>query len=116
MTSDSHYINTADSQYHNILKNMAHQKVFTTNNHLYTPEEMEAYCNTHGIPLDCISNSALIANKCNVDPKPKDHRALLPIFPCPEGYDEITYLRKLSYEKLLEKLIKNRIYNPKKYI
>jgi DNA polymerase-3 subunit alpha len=116
MTSDSHYIHSGDNQYHNILKNMCHQKLFTTNNHLYTPEEMEDYCIKYGIPLDCISNTGEIAHQCNVDPKPKDHRGLLPLFPCPEGFNESTYLRKLSMEKLQEKIIKNKITNPKKYI
>ena len=116
MTSDSHYISSTDSQYHNILKNMCHQTLFTTNNHLFTPEEMEDFCVRHGIPTECISNTAEIANLCNVDPKPKDHRALLPVFPCPEGYDESSYLRKLSYEKLQMKLIKNKIEDPVKYI
>lgn len=115
MTPDSHYIHQADSQYHNILKNMCHQKVFTTNNRLHTPEEMEDYCIKYGIPTECISNTAEIANMANVDPKPKDHNALLPIFPCPVGFDESSYLRKLSYEKLQEKLIKNNIQNPVKY-
>jgi DNA polymerase-3 subunit alpha len=116
MTSDSHYINQGDSQYHNILKNMCHQKLFTTNNHLYTPEEMEEYCIRNNIPLECIGNTAEIAKMANVDPKPKDHRALLPVFPCPEGYDESSYLRKLSFEKLQEKILKNKIDNPVKYI
>lgn len=116
MTADSHYINQGDSQYHNILKNMCHQKVFTTNNRLFTPEEMEEYCLKYGIPTECISNTAEIANLANVNPKPKDHRALLPVFPCPPGYDEASYLRKLSYEKLQEKIIKNKIDNPVKYL
>ena len=116
MTSDSHYIHEVDSQYHDILKNMCHQKVFTTNNHLYTPEEMEEYCIKYNIPLECIENTGIIAKQCNVDPKPKDHRALLPVFPCPPGYDESSYLRKLSFEKLQDKLIKNNIEDPVKYI
>lgn len=116
MTSDSHYIEQTDSQYHDILKNMCHQKTFTTNNHLYTPEEMEDYCIRYGIPTDCISNSGEIARLCNVDPKPNDHRALLPVFPCPPGYDESSYLRELSLDKLQEKLIKNNIEDPIKYI
>ena len=116
MTSDSHYISSTDDQYHNILKNMSHQKPFTTNSHLYSPEEMEDYCIRNGIPMECISNTAEIANLANVDPKPKDHRALLPVFPCPEGYDESSYLRKLSFEKLQNKLIKNNIEDPVKYI
>lgn len=116
MTCDSHYINQSDDQYHNILKNMCHQKLFTTNNHLFTPEEMEDYCIKYGIPTECIENTAEIAKLCNVDPKPKDHRALLPVFPCPEGYDESSYLRYLSFEKLQDKIIKNQIDNPVKYI
>lgn len=116
MTSDSHYIHSTDNQYHNILKNMCHQKTFTTNNHLYTPEEMEEYCIAHGIPTECISNTAEIANMANVDPKPKDHRALLPVFPCPEGYDESSYLRKLCYEKIQDKMINNKIPDPVKYL
>lgn len=116
MTPDSHYIHRDDSQYHNILKNMCHQKLFTTNNRLYSPEEMEDYCILHGIPTESIGNTAEIAKMANVDPKPKDHRALLPVFPCPEGYDESSYLRKLSFEKLQEKMIKNQIDNPVKYI
>lgn len=116
MTPDSHYIHQTDDQYHNILKNMCHQKTFTTNNRLYTPEEMEDYCIRNDIPIECISNTAIIANMANVDPKPKDHRALLPVFPCPVGYDESSYLRKLSYDKLQEKLIKNKVENPVKYL
>ena len=116
MTPDSHYISKDDYQYHNILKNMCHQRLFTTNNRLYTPEEMEEFCIQYNIPLECISNTAEIARIANVDPKPKDHKALLPIFPCPEGYDESSYLRKLSYEKLQNKLIQNNIENPIKYI
>jgi len=116
MTSDSHYIKETDNQYHNILKNMAHQMTFTTNNHLFSGEEMEEYCINHNIPLEAISNSANIAYACNVNPKPKDHSALLPVFPCPPGYDEASYLRKLSFEGLKKKLEKNVTLDPIKYI
>ena len=116
MTTDTHYINKTDSQYHDLLKNMCHQSLYTTKNHLYTPEEMEAYCIKYSIPTECITNSGEIAHKCQVDIKPKDHRALLPVFPCPAGYDESSYLRKLSYEKLNEKIIKNGITEVEKYL
>lgn len=106
MTSDSHYINKDDRQYHDILKDMCHQLKFPTNSHLHTPEEMEDYCMRHGIPLDCISNTGEIAEKCNVDPKPKDHMALLPKYPCPVGHDESSYLRTLACEMLQKKLAK----------
>lgn len=116
MTSDSHYIKETDNKYHDILKNMAHQYVFSTNNHLYSAQEMKAYCLKYNIPLEAISNSAEIAKVCNVDPKPKDHNALLPVFPCPPGYDEASYLRKLSFEGLKDRLKKNKIDDPLKYI
>lgn len=117
MTSDSHYISTTDRKYHNILKDICHQLKFQNDAHLYSPEEMETYCMKHGIPLDCIENTGEIAAKCNVDPKPKDHMALLPKFPCPEGHDEASYLRNLSYEMLQKKVMKTGMSYPdlKKY-
>lgn len=117
MTSDSHYIHATDSTYHDILKDMCHQIKFQNNVHLFSPEEMETYCMRHGIPLDCIANTGEIAEKCNVDPKPKDHMALLPKFPCPEGHDEASYLRTLSYEMLQKKVMKTGMAYPdlKKY-
>ena len=69
----------------------------------------------YDIPLECISNTAEIARMANVDPKPKDHNALLPKFPCPIGYDESSYLRKLCYENLPKKMIKNNIEDLSKY-
>lgn len=116
ITSDSHYINKSDSAYHNILKDIAHQIKFTEPAYLRTPEEMEDYCILHNIPLDCISNTGVLASHCNANPKPENNRYLLPVFPCPKGYTEETYLRKLSFEELKKKMIKNKIPNPTKYI
>ena len=116
ITSDSHYINASDSVYHNILKDISHQKHFSESAHLRTPEEMEDYCLKHNIPLECISNTGKIANSCNANPKPSDNRYLLPVYPCPKGYTEETYLRKLSFEGLKEKLVINNIQEPTKYI
>jgi len=115
MTSDSHYIHASDSQYHDILKNMCHQKPFSTSNHMFLAEEMEQYCIKNNIPLECISNTGLIAKECNVDPKPKDNRGLLPVYKCPPGFTEETLLRKVAYEGLQEKMIKNNVSNPVKY-
>ena len=116
ITSDSHYINQSDHAYHDILKDIAHQIKFSEDAHLRTPEELETYCLKYNIPLDCISNTGIIANKCNANPKPKDNRYLLPVYPCPPGYTEDTYLRKLSFEKLQERLVRNKILDPTKYI
>ena len=74
ITSDSHYINKSDSAYHNILKDIAHQIKFTEPAYLRTPEEMEDYCILHNIPLDCISNTGVLASHCNANPKPENNR------------------------------------------
>lgn len=116
MTSDSHYIDKGDKAYHDILKDIAHQIKFSESAHLRTPEEMEQYCAKYSIPLSCISNTGIIANKCNANPKPVNNRYLLPVFPCPKGYTEETYLRKLSFEELKKRLVKNNIQTPSKYI
>jgi DNA polymerase-3 subunit alpha len=116
MTSDSHYINASDTKYHNILKDINHQTKFTISAHMKTPEEMEVYCHQNGIPVECITNTALIADQCNADPKPVNNRELLPLFPVPAGYTEDSYLRKKAFEGLRGKIIKNKIKDPVKYI
>jgi DNA polymerase-3 subunit alpha len=116
MTCDTHYIEKSDKQYHDLFKEISHQQPFTTLNYLRTPEEMEQYCITNNIPLEAITNTAEVANLCNVDIKPKDHKGLLPIYPCPEGYDESSYLRELSIKCLNDKIIQKKITEPNKYI
>ena len=116
MTCDTHYIESTDKQYHNILKDITHQQHFTTDNYLRTPEELEEYCNAYNIPLEAITNSAEISEMCQVDPKPKDSRALLPKYPCPEGYDESSYLRDLCIESFKNKVEDKKITEPKEYL
>ena len=116
MTCDSHYINASDSQYHDILKDMCHQRRFTVTAHLKTGEEMEEFCINNNIPLEAISNSAEIFKQCNVTLKPEDHNALLPIFPCPKGHNPDTCLRELCFDSIQERIIRNGITEPKKYI
>ncbi len=116
MTCDTHYILPSDKQYHDLFKEISHQQPFTTDNYLRCPDEMEDYCVKHNIPVEAITNTAEVADLCNVDPKPKDHRALLPIYPCPVGYDESSYLRELSVQFLNDKIIEKKITEPEKYI
>ena len=116
MTTDTHYIRKDDKQYHDILKNISHQQPFTSDNHLYTPEEMEEYCIAHDLPVECITNTAEVARSCDVHLKPADHNALLPKFPCPEGYNENSYLRKVAFEGLYKRMRDNKIATPQKYI
>ena len=116
MTCDTHYISPSDKQYHDLFKEISHQKPFTTDNYLQAPDEMESYCLKYNIPLEAITNTAEVADMCNVDPKPKDNKSLLPIYPCPAGYDESSYLRELSIKFLGEKIVEKKITEPEKYI
>ena len=116
MTCDTHYIASSDKQYHDLFKDISHQKPFTTDNYLRTPEELEEYCNTYNIPLDAITNTAEISDMCQVDPKPEDPRALLPKFPCPEGHDESSYLREMCINFFKEKVENKKITSPRKYL
>lgn len=115
ITCDSHYVEKDDKKYHDILKIMAHQKPFTVDAHFKTPEEIEEYCIKYGIPLDAMDNTVKIADMCNVDPRPKDDRGLLPPFPCPKGHTEESYLRELSTDYLMTFVKKKKIRRIKKY-
>lgn len=116
MTCDAHYIYDTDKKYHDLFKKISHQQAFSTNNYLRTPEEMEQYCIANNIPLDAITNSAIISDKCDVDIKPKDMKALLPVYPCPQGYDEASYLREIAFNGLKEKIQEKHITDTSKYI
>jgi DNA polymerase-3 subunit alpha len=116
ITSDSHYIDKSDAAYHNILKDITHQLKFPEPTYLRSPEEMEEYCIKYNIPLNCISNTGILANRCNVNPKPISDKDFFPEFPCPKGYSVETYLRKKAFEGLKIRLIENNISNPTKYI
>lgn len=116
IASDSHYIRKEDAKYHDILKDISHQIKFSTECYLRTPEELEEFCIDNNIPLDCIANTGKIANQCVANPKPENNRYLLPVFPVPEGYNEETYLRKISFEELKKRMIRNKIEDPIFYI
>ena len=114
MTPDSHYLNIEDKINKDILKEITHQKPFESDNHLYTPEEMEEYCINHSLPLECISNTAEVYDLCcNVDLKP--NLDFYPTFDCPNGYTENSYLRKLCFDALEEKIVTKEITDLKKY-
>lgn len=114
MTSDSHYISNKDKVYQDILKQMSHQKEFNTYNHLYSVEEMMGYCLTHNIPTTCIANTAVIFDKCcDVDIKPT--KSFFPVFKCPDGYEEDSYLRYLCISELQKKIIDKKIQDPERY-
>lgn len=114
MTPDSHYLNVEDKINQDILKEITHQKPFDSDNHLYTPEEMEEYCIKNNIPLECITNTAEVYDLCcNVDLKP--NLDFYPTFDCPDGYTENSYLRKLCFDALEEKIVTKKITDLEKY-
>ena len=116
MTCDSHYLRETDSQYHDILKDISHQKHFDAKAYLRSPEELEEYCKKHSLPLECLANTAEVMDLCaNCNPKPEDHRALLPVFPVPEGYTPDEYLREKTFEMLPIKLAANNVQDPERY-
>lgn len=102
ITTDTHYIEKSDKQYHDILKKMARQKPYDVYAHLMEYDEIYDYCIKHDIPLSAIENTVKIAEMCKADPRPKDNRGLLPEFPCPAGHTEESYLRQITFEYLCE--------------
>ena len=103
-TNDSHYIQCKDARLQDIMLCIQTGSLITDPNrfhmtdqtyYLRTPQEMADLFSD--VP-DAISNTLLIAERCNVDLSPKGYH--LPIFPVPEGYTAQTYLRELCEEGL----------------
>ena len=101
-TNDVHYINPEDARLQDILLAIQTQTVLSDPNrmrmtdesyYLRTPEEMSQLFAE--VP-EALSNTLLIAERCNVDLSFKGYH--LPEFPVPEGYTDKTYLRHLCEE------------------
>jgi DNA polymerase III subunit alpha len=98
-TNDVHYINQGDSRLQDILlaiQTNAHltdkdrMRMSDDSYYLRTPSEMSALFAE--VP-EALSNTLLIAERCNVDLSFKSYH--LPEFPVPEGFTPGTYLRHL---------------------
>src|SRR5512141_2228650 len=101
-TNDVHYINQGDSRLQDILL------AIQTNALLSDPDRMRMTAGSYYLrtPLEmnqlfaevpeALSNTLLIAERCNVDLGFKGYH--LPDFPVPEGYTAETYLRHLGDE------------------
>ncbi|TLN04598.1 DNA polymerase III subunit alpha, partial [bacterium] len=103
-TNDAHYINPEDAQMQDILLAIQTGSLLSDPNrfrmsdgsyYLRTPEEMSALFSE--VP-ESLSNTLLIAERCNVDLSPKGYH--LPLVDVPEGFTTETYLRKLCEEGL----------------
>jgi DNA polymerase III subunit alpha len=101
-TNDVHYINPNDARLQDILlaiqtstllSDPARMRMTDDSYYLRTPEEMSRLFAE--VP-EALSNTLLIAERCNVDLSFKGYH--LPDFPVPEGYTTETYLRHLCEE------------------
>ncbi|MDD2923121.1 MAG: DNA polymerase III subunit alpha [Anaerolineales bacterium] len=106
-TNDVHYINQGDARLQEILLAIQTQTTLADPDrmqmsddsyYLRTPEEMSAIFAE--IP-EALSNTLLIAERCNVDLGFKGYH--LPDFTVPEGYSAESYLRALCEEGLRKK-------------
>lgn len=103
-TNDVHYINRADARLQDIMLCIQTGSLVSDTNrmrmtgesyYLRSPEEMAALFPE--MP-DALSNTLLIADRCNVDLVKKGYH--LPQFKVPDGFTGETYLRKLCEEGL----------------
>ena len=101
-TNDVHYINQGDARYQDILLAIQTQTLLSDKErmrmtddsyYLRTPAEMNQLFAE--VP-EALSNTLLIAERCNVDLSFKGYH--LPDFPVPEGFTAETYLRYLCEE------------------
>ena len=101
-TNDVHYINPDDARLQDILLAIQTQSLLSDPDrmrmtddsyYLRTPQEMSQLFAE--VP-ESLSNTLLIAERCNVDLSFKGYH--LPEFPVPEGYTASTYLRRLCEE------------------
>ncbi|NTU75812.1 MAG: DNA polymerase III subunit alpha, partial [Anaerolineaceae bacterium] len=106
-TNDSHYIMKEDARYQDILLAIQTGALLTDQNrmrmtddsyYIRTPQEMsELFAE---VP-DAISNTLMIAERCNVDLAHKGYH--LPLFPVPDDCTPESYLRSLCEEGLLRR-------------
>lgn len=115
-TNDVHYINQSDSrlqdillaiQTNTLLSDPDRMRMTDDSYYLRTPQEMSALFAE--VP-ESLSNTLLIAERCNVDLSFKGYH--LPEFPVPEGYTAETYLRHLC-EQGLQRRYQDRATSPR---
>ncbi len=106
-TNDSHYINPEDARYQDIMLAIQTGSLLSDPNrmrmtdqsyYLRSPQEMSELFSE--VP-EAISNTLLVAERCNVDLSNKGYH--LPRFPVPEGHTADTYLRELCENGLLRR-------------
>ena len=132
-TKDAHYLNAEHWEAHDALLAFQVNKQIDDFNrwrftgrdyYITTPAETYEIIMREGLPLECISNTIEIADKCNVnligDKDSYYYGSLFPEFTdLPEGYTQQSYLYKLANDGLMDFIMNNRFkhrVNIKAYI
>ena len=106
-TNDAHYINPEDAKYQDILlaiqtgallSDPDRMRMTDGSYYLRSPEEMARLFTE--VP-ESLSNTLLIAERCNLNLDVKEYR--LPLFEVPQGQTAVTYLRALCEEGLKQR-------------
>jgi DNA polymerase-3 subunit alpha len=114
-TNDVHYINQSDSRLQDVLlaiqtnanlNDPKRMRMSDPSYYLRTPQEMQ---NLFSVVPEALSNTLLIAERCNVDLTPKEYH--LPVFPVPDGFSAESYLRHLC-EEGLQRRYGQRVLDP----
>lgn len=107
-TNDCHYLNKSDHRMHDILqciksKKTVHDPKRTRfNEHFYFKNLDEMQDAFKDYPPETILNTTEIANRCNLI---LDYdRNVIPKFDVPEGFTQDSYLEKLCYDGLKQKI------------
>ena len=117
-TNDAHYLTKNDVEAHDALLCVLTGKLiseakrlrYTGTEYIKSEEEMKKLFVDHldsGLIQDAIQNTVSVADKV------EDYDILgtykMPIFPFPDGYDPVSYLREISENGLIERLDKSSI-------
>ncbi|MEI8132152.1 MAG: DNA polymerase III subunit alpha [Leptolinea sp.] len=115
-TNDVHYIDQSDSRLQDVLlaiqtntklNDPKRMRMTDPSYYLRTPQEMQ---NLFSMAPEALSNTLMIAERCNVDLSPKEYH--LPVFPVPQGFSAESYLRHLC-EEGLQRRYEQRTTDPK---
>ncbi|MEN6411046.1 MAG: DNA polymerase III subunit alpha, partial [Anaerolineaceae bacterium] len=103
-TNDTHYIDPSDARLQDVLLSIQTGSLLSDPNrfrmsdnsyYLRSPEEMQRL---FGDVPEALTNTLLVAERCNVDLSSKGYH--LPVFPVPEGETAESFLHKLCEEGL----------------
>lgn len=107
-TNDCHYLKKSDHRMHDILqciktkKTVNHPQQKRFNEHFYFKNIDEMRDAFKDFPSEAIFNTTEIANRCNLI---LDYdRNVIPKFDIPEGFTQDSYLEKLCYDGLKQKI------------